>query len=229
MDVILDFIVEYYIWILVISIFLILVLIGYIADQKRKLKKIREEKNNEGQVQTPDVSTPIPEPVNIVEQPINEGVAPIVEQTPIETTINEVVNTPSFESVKEEEPGQNEVIDSSLFAPIGDVSIPEESAIFSETPVPEIINEPVFNTIEPDVTTEPTVDSVQPEIVAEPVEEIIDLNIPIIEDTPSVQNVETTEPINNTEVIEEIVSEPQSVVNTWEPELIEENKDIISN
>ena len=45
MEMILDFLVDNYIWILIISIFLILVLIGYIADQKIKLKKIKEQKN----------------------------------------------------------------------------------------------------------------------------------------------------------------------------------------
>lgn len=222
MDVILDFVVEYYIWILVISIFLILVLIGYIADQKKKLKKIREEKNNEGQGATPQASTSISESVNTVESQVNETIAPIVEPTPIETTVNEVINTPLFEPVKKEVAGQNDVIDSSLFVPMGDVNVTEEPVALNETPIPEVINEPVFNSIEP------TIDSVQPEQVAEPIEEIIDLNTSF-EDTTPVQNIETIEPINNTEVIEEIVSEPQNVVNTWEPELIEENKDITGN
>ena len=241
MDMILDFLVEYYVWVLVISIFLILVLIGYIADQKRKLKKIKEEKN----IEQPQVQQPVNEVVNT---PINDVVAPNVETTPVNEVstpdvqtapINEVV-TPVVEPISEPIQQQSEVIDSSLFAPIGDTPVPAQPVMepVIETPVTEINNvdltpqqeipsalaEPIT-----EVASVPETSPVIQEPVYEPVEEVIDINEPIEQiDVPKQEEAPVEIPSVEEPIIE-VIDEPQNVVNTWEPELVVENKDIISD
>jgi len=228
MDMILDFLVEYYVWVLVISIFLILVLIGYIADQKRKLKKIKEGKN----IEQPQVQQPVNEVVNT---PINDAIVPNVETTPI----NEV-STPVVEPVAEPIQEQSEVIDSSLFAPIGDTPVPSQPIVepVVETPVTEINNvdltpqqEIPSTVVEPvtEVASIPETSPVIPEPVYEPVEEVIDINEPIEQIEVPKQEEAPVEISSVEEPVIEVIEEPENVVNTWEPELVAENKDIISD
>ena len=225
MDMILDFLVEYYVWVLIISVFLILVLIGYIADQKRKLKKIKEGKNIE-QVQPQQPSEPVAEPVS-VNTPVNDVVTPSVEATPVSEVINTPINdsvvqnvevTPVMENVVSQEPIQSEVIDSSLFAPIGDTPVIPQPEVTNVEPIEEVISEPqidLTNNVSEETVEAPTID------INEPIEQI---------EIPETEIIETIEPTNITEPVSEVViSEPENIVNTWEPELTVENKDIISD
>ncbi|MBE6153008.1 MAG: hypothetical protein E7166_02100 [Firmicutes bacterium] len=218
MEMILEFLVDNYIWVLIISVFLILVLIGYIADQKRKLNNIRKEKE---QVSTNNVNIPVQEEVQN-----NEIVQNPVISEPINVSDN-VVETPSFEPIAGdtipvvEEVSTNNVIEPPI----------ETQTNVLETPVIDIpVEEP-----ETDLISEP--------IFEESPQTILDIpdNVTDIESTVQDNNISIPTPIEiNTPIIEEpeiideleIIDEPvnaENIVNSWEPVLAQENKDIIND
>lgn len=202
MDTILDFLVDNYIWVLIISIFLIVVLIGYIADQKRKLKKIKQQ-NNQGVVNNNiNVNTPVAEAVSS-----NTPPSVPVQETVNNTTNNVVaepqsveINTPVMETPIEE---VAPVVENLVQEPIKE----EPTSNLDNTPIVEEAPQTILDI--PDNTTD-IVTPVVEEVVSNPVENTQSDNL-------------TTE--NNT--IQDVESTP-NVVNTWEPELVEENKDIIN-
>ena len=89
MDTIVDFLVDNYIWVLIISVFLIIVLIGYIADQKRKLKKIKDQKTEEVVNNEININAPVQEEV----QNINVAPAPVAAEPVATEPINVVPDT----------------------------------------------------------------------------------------------------------------------------------------
>ena len=223
MEMILEFLVDNYIWVLIISVFLILVLIGYIADQKRKLNNIRKEKE---QVSTNNVNIPVQEEVQN-----NEIVQNPVISEPINVSDN-VVETPSFEPIAGdtipvvEEVSTNNVIEPPI----------ETQTNVLETPVIDIpVEEPVVEQPETDLISEP--------IFEESPQTILDIpdNVTDIESTVQDNNISIPTPIEiNTPIIEEpeiideleIIDEPvnaENIVNSWEPVLAQENKDIIND
>ncbi len=226
MDTIVDFLVDNYIWVLIISVFLIIVLIGYIADQKRKLKKVKEQNaqgvtNNEININTP--AQEAVQNVNVAPAPI--AVEPIVNE-PI-NIVPDAIETPTFEPVS------NEINESVAESPVSEVV---EQPVF-ETPVVENpISEEIAPVTEPvnDLISEPIVEEA-PQTILDIPDNVTDINVPVQENIISESipiEIETpviddTEIISEPEIIEEI-STPQNVVNSWEPELAQENKDIIN-
>ena len=221
MDTILDFLVDNYIWVLIISVFLILVLIGYIVDQKKKLKKVKEQEvvaNNEI-----NINSPVQEEVqniNVVPAPV--AAEPVVEQ-PVSNVTN-TIETPTFESIN------NEPI-----APITETPIVETPMTEVVTPVVEnTISEPVVEQPVNDLQSEPIFEEATQTILDIP-DNVADIQVPVQENVVSdVEPIEIQTPIiEDTEIIEEpevIVEEAntQNVVNSWEPETIQETNDIIN-
>lgn len=210
MEMILDFLVDNYIWILIISIFLILVLIGYIADQKIKLKKIKEQKT-QGLV-SQNVNAPIQEVVqnnNVVPNPIASE--PIVNE-PVNVENNvDAIETPTFE-------------------PINNVPV--------EEPIVEPVTEPIIEQPATNLVSEPIIEENTQTILDIP-DHVIDVNIPVQEETipesapielkPMVEQpvMDNTEIIEEPEIIEELGT-LENVVNTWEPEIATQNQEIIN-
>lgn len=226
MDTIINFLVDNYIWVLIISIFLIVVLIGYIADQKKKLKNIKEQKvqgvaNNEF-----NINTPVQETVqNVSVAPAPIAVEPIVNEPA--NIVSDTIETPTFEPISTED--NTPIIET----PVSEVAKPINETPIVEPPINEVttpIAEPVVN----DLISEPIVEETPQTILNIP-DNVTDINVPVQENIVSepiaieieTPIIEDTEIISEPEIIEE-VSIPQNIVNTWEPELSQENKDIVN-
>ena len=184
------------------SVFLILVLIGYIVDQKRKLKKVKEQGVANSEV---NINTPVQEEVqnvNVVPAPV--AAEPVVEQ-PVSNVTN-TIETPTFEPV----------------APITETPI-------VETPMTEVVT-PVVEQPVNDLQSEPIFEEA-PQTILDIPDNVADIQVPVQENAEPVEI--QTPVIEDAEIIEEpeVIGEPantQSVVNSWEPEVIQQTNDIIN-
>jgi len=234
MDTILDFLVDNYIWVLIISVFLILVLIGYIADQKRKLKKIKQQNV---QVSDNNINNPVQEAVQNVNVVPNPVVSEPIVNEPVNIEVN-TIETPTFEPINSDisiptvETPVNEVVEPTIETPIEEITQPIESIEVPVEKSPAI--EPVIEQAENSLASEPIIEEV-PQTILDIPDNVTDIEIPVQENIVQDENpvIEETPIVEDTEIIEEpeIIDETtntQNIVNTWEPELIQENKDIIN-
>lgn len=210
MDTILDFIVDNYIWIVIICVFLILVLIGFIADQKIKLKKIREQKSQG--VASSDINVPVQESVVQTETvaPAPVAAEPVVNE-PIVS--NEVIETPTFEPV-------TSVVEEPITVP----EVPEPIVESAVEPVVETVSEPVVEVANDNLFSEPITEEV-PQTILDIPDNVADIPAPIQEEVVE-PIIEDTEIIEDPEIIDEVSEE--NIVNRWEPELKTENPEIIN-
>lgn len=270
MNNILDFLVDNYIWVLIICVVLILILIGYIFDQKRKLDKKKQSdipKATEGN--TININTPVQDEVKVsntenlqsvsnnMEQPIvNEPVMQTIPNTPVveEPTFNTMPNNINT-SIPDVEPMNNMIHANEI-----PTEMPLESQTI-ETPnieMPNVnpldgiktemnvdntqnsINQPINEPVEmvmPNVIEEPVISNTieTPQIIEDvtPVSNVQDINNVIQES--SIQDITPVEEIkvDNIETIEDIPADipndNSEIVNMWEPEMVNEPKDIVNN
>lgn len=144
-----DFIIDNYIWFIVVGIIIIMAVIGYIADKTdfgRKLSIQKEERpKKEKKVKEKK------EKIKVQPKGINELTQEVVD--------NNKVNDLTINEIKQDNPVNNENIDQSLFAPLTDDNVneviqqPDEQIEKEElknieptkleNPIPENNNQPV--------------------------------------------------------------------------------------
>lgn len=175
-----DFIVNNYVWIVIVCLFIIFTLIGYMADKSSKAKKEKKTvKPASIQNQNTNIETnKEAETVSKVSDDKNEQVL----NTEIEN--NTQTETPKQENVTPQENNQNLTLDELIAKNSNDTSYVK---------LPEENNE-----------TSNNVDNTE---------------------TISNENEKVSEEIKKDE---EVKPEVKTVHNSWEPELEEENKDIIT-
>ena len=93
-----DFLVKYYVWVLVVLIILIITIIGFLADKRLKIKKSKQNANNEKVIENNSVTEPTslqPESI-LTSKELNEnmniGYVPLSEQKPNIQANSSIVN-----------------------------------------------------------------------------------------------------------------------------------------
>lgn len=158
-----DFIIENYVWFIVVFVIIVMAIIGYFADKTdfgRKIEKKEKKQNNTKEEKQKKQKN---EKIKVEAKGINELTQNIAENNKDAVSTNQDENVVNIDQIKEQEklqtmPIDNENIDQSLFAPLTDTPSEEQTNDVVNSPVelkniePTNINNEVINNNEKNVS-----------------------------------------------------------------------------
>ena len=112
-----DFIVDNYVWFIVVGIIILMAVIGYIADKTDFGRKGKEEDTKEKKVEKPKKEKKVKEKIKVEAKGINELTQEVTENNKVDVQESNDLNV--VEPVQNVQVN-NENIDQSLFAPLTD-------------------------------------------------------------------------------------------------------------
>lgn len=126
-----DFIIENYVWFIVVFVIIVMAIIGYFADKtdfgRKNEKKEKKQNNTKEEKQKKQKN----EKIKVEAKGINELTQNIAENNKDAVSTNQDENIVNIDQIKEQEkldpmPIDNENIDQSLFAPLTDTTSKEQ-------------------------------------------------------------------------------------------------------
>jgi len=219
-----DFLIENYIWILVVILLSIVTIIGFLADKKKSGKKEKNEKSNVGAMNQPQMNQPMmnyqqqgqapinyqpvennpnmqvsnPQPMN---GPLNFQLPPNTNIQPVNQTMNQMVNNPV--SQEPQQPNNQVVEPNPINIPVNPMmnNIPQDTIgmnnpqpVESINPVNQIPTEPMYQPL-----SEQTPHFAPRDVTPEPIapSQPSPIDIPIINNPqPMTNSASMVQPIN---------------------------------